>query len=326
MPEIQDHVESFISYIQTERGMSPHTVSAYRIDLDQFTLLAMQRGARLAEHITESHAFSWIARLQSDAAAENTIARKITALRSFAKFLVMEDTRPDDFMSGIDGRKRPRKLPRTLSSSKVRRLLDTIENSGPHTLRDRALCEMLYATGLRVGELTALSIDDVDMKAHTLRCLGKGRKERIVPIASSTCILISLYLAQRAKFIKDMLMIVPGRKPRIQKRHDLTLAEAGSCFLFPDSKGRMMTRQQIRLILKSYARHANLSENITPHVLRHSFASHLLANGADLRIIQELLGHKQVTTTEIYTHVTNERLREVYKKSHPRAILHPQKD
>ncbi len=319
MAEIQEHLESFLSYLQAERGVSPHTISAYRIDLEQFAMLALQRGARTAEELSETLAYSWIARLQNEKAADNTIARKVTALRSFAKYLVMDETRTDDFMYGIEGRKRPRNLPHTLSSSKVRRLLDSIGQNGPHGFRDKALCEMLYATGLRVSELTSLRIDDLDLKAASLKCFGKGRKERIVPVAASTCALIGMYLAQRAKFVQSILMIVPGRKPRISKRVSLTLAEAGSKYLFPASNGDQMTRQQARLLLKSCAKNANLSDNISPHVLRHSFASHLLANGADLRVIQELLGHKKVTTTEIYTHVTNEQLRNVYKASHPRA-------
>ncbi|HLJ57622.1 MAG TPA: tyrosine recombinase [Chthonomonadaceae bacterium] len=325
MPDLQTHLDGFLLYITAERGLSPHTATNYRCDLDQFFLVAMQRGARLAEELIEPHVLAFVAACQGRGLSESSIARKLGAIHSFAKYLVVDGVRKDDFAGGIEGRKRPRRLPRALSIPKVRQMLGQADPHEPRSLRDKAMCELLYATGIRVSELTALTLDDIDFAGGLLHCFGKGRKERYVPIGKVAMEFLGLYLAQR----RGMKQPDEGgfRKERpaaaSRQRRSLadppTLEEARSPLLFPDWTGRRMDRGKASRIVKAYAVRADLEEKVTPHVLRHSFATHLLAQGADLRTIQELLGHAQISATEIYTHVTNDRLKDVYRKAHPRA-------
>ena len=320
MADLDTHIESFLAYALTERGLSPHTVAAYRVDIQQFCMVAMQRGARQAEDLIEGHVLAYIAQLTEKNAATNTICRRLGAIHSFAKYLVIDGVRKDDFMSGIEGRKRPKRLPRPLSLTKVKQLLNQPDPGEPRSLRDKALCELLYATGLRVSELTGLTIDDLDLEGGLVKCYGKGRKERMVPVGKVACEYMALYLEQRKHIVQagaNAKVNPAGR--RNSRKAPPTVEEARSPFLFPNRRGEEMPREEVRRILKLYAEKANLDENVTPHVLRHSFATHLLSHGADLRTVQELMGHKQITTTEVYTQVTNERLRDVYKKAHPRA-------
>src|SRR5579884_142484 len=328
MAAIQTHIESFLNYLIVERGLSPETAASYRVDLEQFQIMALQRGARDAEDLLESHVLAWIAQLQAQGLSENTLARKLTALHSFAKYLVIDDVRKDDFMAGISGRKRPKRLPRAVSPAKVKQLLNQTDPADPHSLRDKALCELLYATGLRVSELTRLTIDDIDLQNGSVRCFGKNRKERMVPVGKVACEYVALYLAQRKLVVKAAEAGGPApryadtpRPGRGRRRAQMpiTLEEARSPLLFPNRRGEKLWRQDVYKLVREAANKAHLDEKVTPHMLRHSFATHLLAHGADLRTIQELLGHAQITTTEIYTHVTNQRLKDIYKKAHPRA-------
>ncbi len=327
MEEIQTHVERFLGYLVTERGLSPNTATAYRIDLDQFMLIALQHGVRRVEDIIQSHVFDWIAQLMEKGAAENSIARKLGALHSFAKYLVIEEVRKDDFMVGIEGRKRPRRLPRTLSVIKVKQFLNQTDPGDPRSLRDKSLCEMLYATGLRVSELAALSIDDLDLENGTLTCYGKGRKKRVVPVGKVACDYVRLYLEQRKRIVNRGEADPPAEryetKSRVKQKpghtDPPTLEEARSPVLFPNWNGGRMTRQEILKLVVDTAEAAQMEERVTPHMLRHSYATHMLAHGADLRTIQELLGHSKITTTEVYTQATTDRLKDVYMKAHPRA-------
>lgn len=364
--DFQTVLARYITYLEAERGVSPNTVVGNKRDVEDFLLIAMQRGAREATDLIEPHVLAFIARLDAKGAADATVTRKIGSLHSFAKFLVIEELRKDDFMAGIRGRKKPVRLPRTLSVGKVKRLLSQPDPANPRSLRDKALCELLYATGLRVSELCALTIDDIDLEGGTVKCYGKGRRERMVPVGKVAREYVALYLEQRKIVAKQtetsrtaasdtnqrgakqtegketqqketqQSKTAPTAKrengepqrtsarpvrrgPRKRAESGPTLAEARSSFLFPNRKGGILTRHAARTIVKANAAKAGLEENVTPHVLRHSFATHLLAHGADLRTIQELMGHKSIASTEIYTHVTNERLKDVYKKFHPRA-------
>lgn len=318
MGSLQEQVESFLSYMTTERGLSPRTVDAYRSDLAQFVMVALQRGVRSADELAESHVLSWIAQLEQRGAAQSSIARKLAALGSFAKYLIVDDAIKVDFTSGIDGRKRPLRLPRALSETKVRRILAPGEACDASSLRDLALIELLYATGLRVSEMTALKLEDIDLVGGTVRCIGKGRKERIVPVARHTCDCIAHYLEARRKGTPKGRATEPVPPVGVGGTR-VRPAEAASEYLFPNTDGGMMSRQRACLLLKACAARAGIDENVSPHMLRHSFSTHLLAHGADLRAIQELLGHAQITTTELYTQVTNERLKAVYRSAHPRA-------
>ncbi len=325
MADLQAHLDGFLLYLTAERGLSPHTATNYKSDLDQFFLVAMQRGARLGEELIEPHVLAFVAHCLERGLSESSIARKLGAIHSFAKYLVVDGIRKDDFASGIEGRKRPRRLPRALSIPKVKQMLNQADPNEPRSLRDKALCELLYATGIRVSELTALTTDDLDLEGGLLHCFGKGRKERLVPIGKVAVEYVELYLEQRKVFVKaaDDGANTRGRPPETRKRRansaPQTLDEARSPLLFPDWDGARMDRGKASKIVKAFAERAQLEEKVTPHVLRHSFATHLLAQGADLRTIQELLGHAQISATEIYTHVTNERLKDVYRKAHPRA-------
>jgi integrase/recombinase XerD len=309
MRSLAESIDAFINYVLSERGHSQHTAAAYRVDLDQFSLVAMQRGARTDRDLIEAHALAYVAQLSDRGLAESTIARKITALHSFAKFLVVDEARPDDFMAAVEGRKRPKRLPRALSERAVRQMLNQADPADPKSLRDKALCELLYASGLRVSELTGLTTDDLDLDAGTVRCFGKGRKERIVPVGRVACDYMALYCDLR-KAAASASVRAPGMPGPEAAR---------SSFLFPGRKGLRMSRQEAYEIVRRSASAAQIGQPVSPHTLRHSFATHLLAHGADLRTIQELLGHSAITTTEIYTHVSNDRLKDIYTKAHPRA-------
>ena len=327
MADFQATLARYATYLDAERGVTPNTSRAYRQDVEDFLLVAMQRGAREPGDLLESHALAYIAQLDGRGLRDASVSRKIGSLHSFSKFLVIDDARRDDFMAEIRGRKQARPLPRVLSVAKMKRLLSQPDPGHPRSLRDKAMCELLYATGLRVSELCGLSIDDLDLDGHNVKCYGKGRRERMVPVGKVACEYVGLYLDQRKMLVKaqEQGLAAPQPAPpkkrgqRLPKNEGPTLAEARSPFLFPNRKGGPLARQAAREILKVNAAKAELTENVTPHVLRHSFATHLLANGADLRAIQELMGHKSISSTEIYTHVTNERLKDVYKKCHPRA-------
>ncbi len=319
MSNLSEHIERWQKYLTHERGLSPHTIQNYRYDLEKFLLIALQRGARNAEDLIESHALAFLGFYKDKGAADNTMARLIVSLHSFAIYLVIDGVRKDDFMAGIPGWKRPRKIPRTLSQAKVRRLLSQPDPAEPRSLRDKALCEMLYATGLRVSEIALLTIDDMDLEEGLVRCFGKGRKERMVPMGKVACDYVALYLKQRKAIVDGVVPAPPAPSGRGKLPREVTLEEARSPFVFPGPKGNAIPRGEISKIVRRYAVQADIEETVTPHVLRHSFATHLLAQGADLRSIQEMLGHANITSTEIYTHVSNERLKEVYKKAHPRG-------
>lgn len=325
MTDLQTAIQQFVQYITVERGLAETTIVGYRADVEEFCLLAMQRGARHAEELLEAHVLAFLAQCEARNYAAETVIRKLTSVRAFAKFLVIDDLRKDAFTAGIKGRKHPKRLPRTLSPTKIKRLLSQPDPADPRSLRDKALCELLYATGLRVSEFCALTVDDLDLEGQSVRCYGKGRKERMLPVGKVACDYVALYLTQRRRIMEAG---VPSqgtgskhrlRRPRRKRNAPPSIEEARSPFLFPNTRGGMMARAEVRRILKQYADQAQIEERVSPHVLRHSFASHLLANGGDLRTIQELLGHSQISTTEVYTHVTNDRLKDIYKKAHPRA-------
>ena len=312
MQTLLDHIDAFLSYIVTERGLSKNTAAAYKTDLEQFSISAMQRGAREAEHLTAAHVMAFTAQLTDAGLAQNSIARRLGAVHSFARYLVIAEVRKDDFMAGIDGRRRAKKLPKPLTERGTEALLssaaDRADSSLKH-LRDYAMIELLYASGLRISELTGLKIQDIDFERGTVKCFGKGNKERMVPVGQMARAALQRYLQLRAE-------------PAGISSSTVSTQEASSNLVFPNSKGEPIDRSVVRQMLRSAAQRAGLSPDISPHRLRHSFATHLLSHGADLRVVQEMLGHAQITTTEIYTMVTNERLKQVYRAAHPRARLH----
>ena len=285
-------VEGFLALAAAR--LAPRTVEAYRRDLAH---LAAWLGRSPAEASTDDLA-AYVAQLRADGLAPTTIARRLAAVRSFFRHQVLLGTRTDNPAATVELPKRRRKLPRTLSPAEVERLLDAAAGTTPRALRDRALAELLYGAGLRVSEAVSLDRQSVDLEHRLVRCFGKGSKERVVPMGREAAEALRLYLSR-------------GR-PHLEKSHRPEL--------FLNARGGPLTRAGVFLILRRLAGKAGLEpERIHPHLLRHSFATHLLEGGADLRAVQEMLGHADLATTELYTHVSDRRRRELYFQAHPHA-------
>jgi len=290
-------IDGFIAFLDLERGLSRHTRENYQRDLDQAaTWLARQEVADWRT-VSPAQASEWLHSLSRADFAVASLARKLTALRVFARYLVREKLRSDDFTSLLAGPKLGRRLPETLSVDEVSRLLAAPGAGDPAALRDRALLELFYSSGLRVSELGGLLLQQIDLEQGFLRVFGKGSKERVVPIGARACAAIATYLsAGRPHFVKT---------------------RTGSQ-LFLSNRGGALSRITLWYIVKKHARHAGITQNVKPHLLRHSFATHLLSGGADLRAIQEMLGHASIATTQIYTAVEPQRLLDQHAKFHPR--------
>lgn len=295
---IDQSIQAFLDYLTIEKGLSKNTVEAYGRDLAQFAQYARQRGLTQMQDLTEAVLIGFLDGLKEAAMSPNTIARKLSAIKVFAKFACRDGYLGKDFTANVEGVQSAKKLPRVLTVEETSMLLAQPDVRDPNGLRDKAMLEVLYATGLRVSELINLRLNDVNLQVGYVRCIGKGSKERIVPLGKAAVKYLTQYLSNSR----------PG------------FARLGSSeYLFLTNRGKKMTRVGFWKIIKKYASRAGITQNITPHTLRHSFATHLLQGGADLRSIQEMLGHADIATTEIYTHVSRERLKQVYKQSHPRA-------
>lgn len=291
-------IEAFLSFIGLERGLSKNTVAAYRRDLDQAAdYLHRKQGAADWRTVTAAQAAAWVHGLSGARYTVASLARKLTALRMLARFLVREKIRPDDFTALLDGPKLTRRIPHTLSESEVARLLEAAGGGEPRALRDRALLELFYSSGLRVSELAALMLQQVDLEHGFIRVFGKGAKERVVPVGGRARDALSVYL--------------------VSGRPHLVTPKTGSQF-FLNHRGGALSRVALWMIVKQHAQRAGISKNVKPHALRHSFATHLLTGGADLRAIQEMLGHASISTTQIYTAVEPQRLVDHHAKFHPR--------
>jgi integrase/recombinase XerD len=290
-------IDGFIAFLDLERGLSRHTRENYQRDLDQAaTWLARQEVADWRT-VSPAQASEWLHSLSRADFAVASLARKLTALRVFARYLMREKLRTDDFTALLAGPKLGRRLPGTLSVDEVARLLAAPGAGDPAALRDRALLELFYSSGLRVTELGGLMLQQIDLEQGFLRVFGKGSKERVVPIGARACAAIATYLsAGRPHFVKT---------------------RTGSQ-LFLSNRGGALSRITLWYIVKKHARHAGITQNVKPHLLRHSFATHLLSGGADLRAIQEMLGHASIATTQIYTAVEPQRLLDQHAKFHPR--------
>lgn len=291
-------VQRFLDYLTVEKGLAANSISAYGCDLAQFVEFVRSRGVDSPTDLDGGTAVAYAESLSRAGFAGTSIARKLSAVRTFSKFLVREGILRVDFASNLEVARPKTRLPATLTIQDVESLLAQPDTSKPLGIRDRAMLEVLYASGLRVSELVSLKTEDVNLDVGFLRCVGKGGKERIVPIGDVATACVKQYL-QRA-------------------RGDLT-AGGRSEFLFVSQRGAPMSRVMFWKIIRKYAASAGIRKRLTPHTLRHSFATHLLEGGADLRAIQEMLGHASITTTEVYTHVSTGRLYEVYDIAHPRA-------
>ena len=291
-------IQEFIDYLGHEKGLATNTLESYSRDLKQYYGFLSGDSTASLENASQSTIVAYLMHLRKQGKATATIARRLAALKAFYQFLVKENYVATDPTGDLSSPKLERKLPKVLTVSEVERLLNQPDLSTPAGKRDKAMMELLYATGIRVSELVNLNLLDVDLKEGFVRCTGKGSKERVVPMGEIAISALKTYLeSARPKLVTD-----PKEKA-----------------LFVNHHGKRLTRQGFWKVVKKYAAQAQIRKEITPHTLRHSFATHLLENGADIRAVQEMLGHADISTTQIYTHVTKDRLKDVYAKSHPRA-------
>ena len=305
MNALASEAERYLDHLSVERGLSGNTLDAYRRDLRRYVAFLSRRNVEEPEAVDEGAIRSFVASLSASTHGPQerpyratTVARALSAVRSFHRFLLREGVTTRDPAVGVAHPRLPRSLPRPLPVDDVRRLLEAPDPTTPAGLRDRAILELLYGSGLRISELTGLDVDDIDVESASLRVLGKGGKEREVPLGSFASSAVTAYLTR-------------GR-PALASG-----ASRGALFL--NARGGRLSRQSCARSLTRYVRLAGIDRRVTLHTLRHSFATHLLEGGADVRVVQELLGHASVATTQIYTLVTSQHLREVYESAHPRA-------
>jgi integrase/recombinase XerD len=302
---LERDAERFLAYLVAERGLADHTVAAYRRDLRRYVAFLAARNIDRAEEVDVGDIRSFVASISASTHGPDerpyratSVARALSAVRSFHRFLVRESIVDRDPTADVVRPRLPRALPHPLGVDEVRRLVEAPDPSTPSGLRDRAVLELLYGAGLRVSELTGLDVDDLDLDEGFVRVVGKGGKEREVPMGQHARAALEGYL-RRAR------PALAGPRTR------------GAVFL--NTRGGRLTRQSCATLVASHAASAAVGRRVSPHDLRHSFATHLLEGGADVRVVQELLGHASVATTQIYTLVTKEHLREVYLTAHPRA-------
>ena len=297
---MREHIDDFLTHIEVQLGYSKNTLTAYRNDLGQLAdFVEKQPGIGSWSSVDKNVIVNFMLDLKAREYSAATVARKMAATKRFFRHLGSEGTIAEDPTALLDSPKVKKRLPRALSRSQIERLLAVPrKGEGPKPLRDAAMLELLYATGMRVSELVSLNTDDVNLASATVRCFGKGAKERIIPIYPQAVDALQAYLdAGRINYLKD-------RSERA---------------LFLNPRGSRLTRQGLWLIIKAYVEDAGIRSKVTPHTLRHSFATHLLDGGAGLREVQRLLGHSNVSTTQIYTHVSGKRLRDAYDDAHPRS-------
>lgn len=296
---MEDRLQDFIHFIIVEKGLAKNTIVSYERDLHSYLqyLKAIEKITDLNE-VQRFQIIRFLAKLKDDGKSSKTLARHIASIRAFHQFLLREKAVDQDPTVHIESPQQERSLPKVLSIQEVEKLLESPKVHDHFGIRDKAMIELLYATGIRVSELIGLNIDDVHLTMGFVRCMGKGSKERIIPIGRTAQHAISDYLDN-------------GRHLFLKKQKDDAL--------FLNHLGKRLTRQGFWKILKRLTQEAGITKELTPHTLRHSFATHLLENGADLRAVQEMLGHADISTTQIYTHVTKTRMKDVYSKFHPRA-------
>jgi integrase/recombinase XerD len=296
--EISATISSFLTHVKVEKGLSSNTVSAYRRDLVKFDVFAQKRKL-LLEAVSRDDLVDFLAGLYRMNLESRTVARHLVTLRNFFRFAQIQELILADPTINLESPKIRRSLPGYLRLEEVERLLEQPDSTTALGLRDRAMLEVLYSTGLRVSELIGLRVSDLDAKVGCVRCIGKGDKERIVPVGRKALMMVEKYLRDaRPKLLGKL---------------------RGSPTLFVNRRGGSLSRVGVWKILSGYGKRGGLRLSLTPHMLRHSFATHLLERGADLRSVQLMLGHADISTTQIYTHVVEERLKQIYKAHHPRA-------
>ncbi len=296
---MDDQIQDFLHYIVVERGLALNTISSYERDLKKYKeYLVKVEELQSYQDVTRLHILRFLKQIKESGLSSRTIARHIASIRSFHQFLLRDKAMSHDPSVHVETPQPERTLPKVLSMKEVEQLIEAPKLDTAFGMRDRAMLEVLYATGIRVSELIGLNLGDIHLTMGFLRCIGKGNKERIIPIGRAATTALSSYMeSSRGKLL--------GKK--------------SSDALFLNHHGNRLSRQGYWKILKGLTKEAGIQKELTPHTLRHSFATHLLENGADLRAVQEMLGHADISTTQIYTHVTKARLKDVYKTFHPRA-------
>ena len=298
-----DEIEKFLTWLRVERGRATNTVDSYRRDLSRAAAwLATRRSSLSGASGSDLSAF--VAHLQSSGEAASSTARRLAALRMFYGFMVAENLIATDPTTHLEGVRVASGVPKPLTDEETGRLLDAVTGDTPGDVRDRALIEFLYATGARISEACGLNLDDLDLRDHVVRLFGKGSKERLVPVGRPAAELLRTYMDDGSR---------AGLAPSSWR----SASDRSAVFL--TNTGRRLNRQKAWDIVRSAGERAGITRELSPHVLRHTCATHMLEHGADLRIVQEMLGHATISTTQIYTKVSQERLMSVYRESHPRA-------
>ncbi len=298
---MKSDLEDYLHFLKIERGLSENTIKSYHRDLTRYFSFLESRDITQWDKIDRYIVLDFLEELREEGKSSTTIIRMVSSLRKFHQFLRQERKTDNDPMQYIDTPKKAQKLPKTLSIKEVEKIIEAPDTSDVLGIRDRAILEVMYATGLRVTELISLKLDDLHLSLGLLQTLGKGDKERIIPLGDVAIKWLEIYLENSRP---ELLYKNKKEKPTI---------------LFLNYKGEGFSRQGIWKNLKVYVTEAGIEKDVTPHTLRHSFATHLLENGADLRVVQELLGHADISTTQIYTHISKNRMADVYKAHFPRA-------
>ncbi len=294
---MEEFIREFMDFISVERGLSRNTLESYGRDLSKYTQHLKKSGITDLNKVKRAQIQDFLMSLKDSKLNSSSIARNLVAIKVFHRYLTSQRILKEDVTSVIETPKLWKTLPDVLDEKEVEAILDSPNTRLKQGLRDKAMLELMYATGMRVSELVNLKSTDLHMDMGFVRCLGKGQKERIIPVGSKAKEALEKYLLKaRPKFIKK--------------------GESASLFL--TRLGKPMSRQSFWMVIKHYVKAAKIKKRVTPHTLRHSFATHLLQNGADLRIVQELLGHANISTTQIYTHINKERLKQIHQKFHPR--------
>ena len=295
-----DSLEEYFVYLKIEKGLSPNSINSYKRDLVQYLNFITEENIESLNDIERYTILSFMQSQRETGKSNNSMIRMISSLRKFHQYLKQEDLTETDPMLLVDTPKKAQNLPKVMSMSEVEKLLEISDTSKPLGLRDRTMLEVMYATGVRISELVSLRLDELHLPMSMIQTKGKGDKERIIPIGDTAIYWMKQYLELS--------------RPKLSMKN----AEEEP-YVFLNSRGGTLSRQGVWKKIKKLVKQANIKSDVTPHTLRHSFATHLLENGADLRIVQELLGHSDISTTQIYTHITKHRLKNVYNEYHPRA-------
>jgi integrase/recombinase XerC len=318
---MRDHLKSFLAHLKLNRHVSPHTARAYESDLTQYLAwLAGETGKKMSElgpaDLDMSSVRVHVAELNRAGKARASVARKLSALKTFSRYLRREEIIHHDPTAMAVAPKRDHTIPTHLSEDEMTELIETPDTGDPLGRRDRAILELFYASGLRLSELAAIDLENLDLNGRMVRVMGKGGKERLVPFNQSTASALRAWMKDRAAILSSRPTM--SRLKSVSKRPKAAKADADALFL--NYRGTRLSERSVDRMLRRYVAKCSTRMGISPHALRHSFATHLLQRGADLRAIQELLGHARLSTTQRYTHVNAAHLIDVYRKSHPRAL------